>query len=587
MHLEEFITHYCLNAPQIMWFLGAGASRSAGMPSATDIIWDLKRRYYCLNENREITDNELSNEAIKNKIQNYLEAASCPPMWSEEEYAYYFKLVFGDKPEAHQKYLEEKLSPEKISINSGHRILASLMAMDKTRLVFTTNFDAVLENAFALMTGKNLHSFSLDGSYAVTNALNNESFPIYAKMHGDFRYFEMKNLPEQLIKNDAEIEKSFLAASSRYGLIVTGYSGRDKNVMDAFTKAIEQVNAFPKGLFWITPIGASTYPAVQLLLEKAKDKGINAHLVEVETFDALLGKVWKQIEPKNVTYDKKIRRLLYEIPKIQRYTGASYPLIRTNAFPILSMPKSCLSITTKTPLSFEDFKQKEATAKTSAILQREKTILAWGTDEEINKVIPKSEIASWEKIDLSEKLSEFGKNSLFNAFISRALARALVKDKPLRLRKKHNRFFAVLSAKHEKYSEVEGILKEALAVYDFGSKKHLPPKELVGRFPRAENTFWMEAAELSLDYYDGKFWLLITPDIWIEPDSNRKAAKDFLIEKRRKRYNSTQNKMLDAWKKILFGSDVDFVIKTFDDIVENNAEFKISITTAYSQRTSK
>jgi hypothetical protein len=37
------------------WFLGAGASSPAGLPTATDIIWDLKRRYYCQQENEEIS----------------------------------------------------------------------------------------------------------------------------------------------------------------------------------------------------------------------------------------------------------------------------------------------------------------------------------------------------------------------------------------------------------------------------------------------------------------------------------------------------------------------------------------------------
>jgi hypothetical protein len=34
---------------------------------------------------------------------------------------------------------------------------------------------------------------------------------------------------------------------------VSGYSGRDENVMDMFKKAIDQNNAFPHGLFWTTP----------------------------------------------------------------------------------------------------------------------------------------------------------------------------------------------------------------------------------------------------------------------------------------------------------------------------------------------
>src|SRR5438045_3250851 len=34
----------------LAWFLGAGTSAVAGLPTATDIIWGLKRRYYCREE---------------------------------------------------------------------------------------------------------------------------------------------------------------------------------------------------------------------------------------------------------------------------------------------------------------------------------------------------------------------------------------------------------------------------------------------------------------------------------------------------------------------------------------------------------
>ena len=55
----DFLTHFLQNAPQIMWFLGSGASRSAGMPTASDITWDLKRKYYCLHENQDIKTHDI------------------------------------------------------------------------------------------------------------------------------------------------------------------------------------------------------------------------------------------------------------------------------------------------------------------------------------------------------------------------------------------------------------------------------------------------------------------------------------------------------------------------------------------------
>ena len=41
-----FLRLFQLRAAQIMWFLGAGASRSAGIKTAGDMIWDFKQRQY-------------------------------------------------------------------------------------------------------------------------------------------------------------------------------------------------------------------------------------------------------------------------------------------------------------------------------------------------------------------------------------------------------------------------------------------------------------------------------------------------------------------------------------------------------------
>lgn len=585
MNFEGFLTHYILNAPQMMWFLGAGASRSAGMPSATDIIWDLKRKYYCLKENQDITDNELSNEAIQKKIQTYCDSAGCPAQWSEQEYAYYFKLVFGDEAILHQKYLEEKLNPSTISINSGHRILAALMAMKLCRLIFTTNFDEVIETSHAFMTGEDLHAFNLNGSYAALNALNNEKFPIYAKMHGDFRYVEMKNLPDQLKSNDAEIEKCFINACSRYGMIVVGYSGRDINVMKAFDQALENDNAFPKGLFWINSVQGVTFPAVTELISKAKTKGINAYIIEADTFDSLLNSIWKQVNNKPAEFDKKIRRSIFEIPKIPKYSSAgNLPLIRMNAFPISSMPTTCRAIETISPMTMTEFSEKITGAKSRAVMIKEQSIYAWGSMEEIHKIIPSGMIASSTITSIENKLNSFKQNTLINAFYNRALSVAVIMNKPLKLRRRKERFYAVVSTLHDNFKSIEPILKKGLATYNFPTQKMVEPQKLAGAVPGVQNAYWMECVEISIEKIDGKFYLLLTPDIWIEPAIKRKDARDFITEKKKNRYNRVQNTMLDAWKTILLGLDKQVTLKVFQDDEPNNAVFSLDTTSAYTYR---
>src|SRR5918996_1024542 len=114
---QRFLAHYVQNAPQLMWFLGAGTSRTAGMPTATDIIWDLKRKYYCLQENQDLQAHNIDKPAIRQKIQGYLDSKGFPALWSAEEYSFYFDLTFGDDYASQHKYIREQFDSQKISLN--------------------------------------------------------------------------------------------------------------------------------------------------------------------------------------------------------------------------------------------------------------------------------------------------------------------------------------------------------------------------------------------------------------------------------------------------------------------------------------
>src|SRR6266404_3279484 len=144
---QDFLKHYIQNARYLMWFLGAGTSRSAGLPTANDITWDLKLRYYCAQENQDIQAHDINNKAIKAKIQSFLDGRKFPALGSPEEYSFYFGLVFGDDRAAQQKYIVEALASSKVSLAVGHRALGALLAAGHARIAFTTNFDEVIENA--------------------------------------------------------------------------------------------------------------------------------------------------------------------------------------------------------------------------------------------------------------------------------------------------------------------------------------------------------------------------------------------------------------------------------------------------------
>ena len=575
---QDFISHFVQNAKHLMWFLGAGTSRTAGIPTATDIIWELKRKYYCLHENQDLQSHDIHNKAIQRKIQDYLDSKGFPSLGSAEEYSFYFDLTFKNDHGSQQKFIIGQLDPHKLSLNIGHRVFAAFLEMDLTRVIFTTNFDEVIETAFSTVTGKNLSPFHIEGAYAALDALNAERFPIYAKIHGDFRYKSIKNLSSDLLKNDQELQKCFLAASNRYGLIVTGYSGRDNNVMEMFMSALEQNNPFPQGLFWTTSRLTEVANSVTEFITSARDKGVDAHIIETGTFDIMLSKMWRQIPEKPESLDLKVRtakarRVSIPLPP----PGNRYPILRTNALAITECPQHCGKVDYASPITFQELNDKSKEHKPDAIWTYTDQILFWGNPNEICKILNKEKVTATEVYNFDNSADSVAQSGFIKSFFEQALAQALCYKKPLLLRRnKRKTYYAVVYQKDEN-NPIFQPLKDALRYQG-------KPGYITGPVPGLNKVFWTEALSIGLEEKNGLLWLMIRPDIWISPLSMREDSTEFLRRKKIFRYNNQSYLLLDAWIRILFGtvgSGEEVMVSCYPD-TDYSAPFKISTRTAFS-----
>lgn len=196
----EFTRIFCERPQSFAWFLGAGASRNANLPTAEDIIKDLKRRYYCSEEGQEYSTKDMQNDAVHTQVQSYFEARDFPERWSPEEYSTYFETAFGEDRERQRRYLSAMLAEDRVQLAVGNRVLGALIANGKARAVFTTNFDTVVEKAVAKLSGASISAFHLEGAHNASAAIDNEEYPVYCKLHGDFRYDSLKNLSDDLAK---------------------------------------------------------------------------------------------------------------------------------------------------------------------------------------------------------------------------------------------------------------------------------------------------------------------------------------------------------------------------------------------------
>ncbi|OPY74837.1 MAG: hypothetical protein A4E65_03735 [Syntrophorhabdus sp. PtaU1.Bin153] len=576
---ESFLAYFQQNATLLMWFLGAGVSRSAGMPTATDLIWDLKRTYYCLKENQDFQSHNVNNQAIKRKIQEYMDSKGFPAEGNPEEYSFYFDLTFGKDYDRQQTYINDQLAPKNISLNIGHRVMGAFLEIGLARVLFSTNFDDVIETAFSSVAGKSLSAFHLEGSYAALDALNAERFPIYAKIHGDFRYKSIKNLSDDLVKNDAEIQKCFLAASTRYGLIVSGYSGRDANVMAMFRSALEQNNAFPKGLFWTTPRLSDVAQPVTELIAQARSRGVRAHIIETGTFDTMMLKMWRQLRQKPEHLDSKVlsakaRPVKIALPRPGKATG---PILRMNAFPILEYPCSCGSIEYSGRLRFADLADKKEQYQSDLVLSFTDRTLFWGIPDKVINILDGEKVTGVGKHEFEDPIGSITSSTIMKGFFEEALSRAICGQKPLLFRERFRTRYAVVDPKESNAS----LFAPLRTVLGYANR----PGQISGVVPELKGATWAEAVVVRLEEKSGVLWLLIRPDIWIEPGTMRGAAVPFIRSKKLYRYNPKSYHLLTAWIQVLFGTvgtDESTKISCFSDSTFP-ATFTVSTRTAFSR----
>lgn len=579
----DFRQHVAHAGRHLMWFLGAGASRSSGLPTATDLIWNLKLRYYCAQENQDVAVHDVSNKAVQARIQAYMDSKGFPHLWDPTEYSFYFELTFGKDYAAQQKYLNTALATENVSSTIGHRALAALLCLGLTRIIFTTNFDEVVESAYASIAGKNLTTFHLEGSYAALDALNAEKFPFYAKVHGDFRYQTVKNLADDLLQNDREIQRCFVAAAARFGIIVSGYSGRDGNVMAMFREAIEQNNAFPYGLYWaVTRISRVEAP-VREMMAYAHSKGVKGGIVETGTFDEMLAKIWRLVAEKNPDIDKKVRNSTAKPVAIPLPpAGAAYPILRTNALQITGYPNSCGVIDYDGDLDIGQLKSTLFEKQPPCSACYTDRVLFWGDGKELAKIYESNRARSVSLFEIHDMLLAIGTSTYFKSMVEQTVVKALIYEKPLLLRKGGNTWYAITHHK-ETNSNALKPLRDAFSWTDQNGILH--SGVVNGQARGFKDVYWAEAVALRIEERNGKLWLLLKPDVWISPNKMREEAIDLLHKKKMRRYNKQAFKILSAWIEILLGG----IGKGNATIIayrgtEYPAQFQINMRSAFSRR---
>ena len=244
--------------------LGAGASKSSGIKSGQDLveIWDKELDERNPDEHKKWKNEQGINE--NNKASFYSE---------------FYERRFKRHPADGYNYLEKLMGNAKPSI--GYVMLAHLLTTTQHKVVITTNFDHLTEDAvnyYTEMIPLIIGHESL--AHYVSHEINR---PIIIKIHRDL-LFDPKSKAEELRKLHTNWEKALETIFMQYHPVFIGYAGNDNSLMDFLISNAEKFKnsewSFP---YWLSYKTETISEKVVDFLEKS-----NGYLIKHEGFDEFM-----------------------------------------------------------------------------------------------------------------------------------------------------------------------------------------------------------------------------------------------------------------------------------------------------------
>ncbi len=565
---DDFARRFSLRTQNLMWLLGAGASASAGIPTAGDMVWEFKQQLF-LSQRRVSLQAvaDLSSPVIRAQLQAHIDSArSFPSPGAPDEYAALFEAVYPAEMDR-RAYLDAKMAGAKPSY--GHFALATLMRAQLTRLVWTTNFDPLVADACAKVydgTGS-LTTVALDAPDLAAQCIANGRWPVEIKLHGDFRSRRLKNTGDELRHQDKRLRQVLVDSCRRFGIVVAGYSGRDDSVMNALDESFGQRDAFPSGLFWLHRGEEPPLARVQQLLTRAVQAGVEASLVRVENFDEVMRdllRLTKNVDTKVLDNLAAARRHCSGAPKPSGKLG--WPVVRLNSLPLLQTPSVCRRIVCGVG-GQTDARDAVQLAGVNALVARTKAgVLAFGSDNDVRKAFEPHQITDFDlhTFDTKRLRYESGERGLLREALTRAMSRQRGMDV---IHRRSSDLLAPANPKENAWVSLRRLVGP-----------------ISGELVDVPGLYWREGIGARLDWADDRLWLLIEPRTVFEGirDDNKTAAAAFARERTIKRYNRQLNDLIAFWAALLAGDGGDLRALGVGDGVD--AVFRLSSDTGFSRR---
>ena len=267
--LARFISTQTDHNPNYTLLLGAGCSITSDINSATDLTREW-RNELC----GTITDIEKQRLHLKQEHGDWYDPA--------REYASLFEKKY-DLQRQRRMFVEKEVSGKTPSL--GYAYLTALVNQNYFNTIFTTNFDDLINEAFYLYSDQRPIVCAHDSS--INSITVTSKRPKVIKLHGDYLFDDLKSTTRETESLEQNMKRKFSEFSKDYGLIVIGYSGSDRSIMDTLTSLLKSDEYFKSGIYWCVRKDSEVSEELRKLLWKEK-----VYFVEIEGFDEFFAELY-------------------------------------------------------------------------------------------------------------------------------------------------------------------------------------------------------------------------------------------------------------------------------------------------------
>lgn len=266
--------------PNYSILLGAGASVTSGIESGEQLVTQWRKEIYELLSKKEYTTIQ--------DAKNYLMTKEGSWYSEQNEYSSLFEKKF-DLATQRRRFVENQVDSATPSI--GYAYLSSLCEPSDRFIdtIFTTNFDDLVNEAF--------YQFSLTRPIVCAHDSSVRSITITStrpkiiKLHGDYLFDDIKSTLRETESLEENIKNKLIEFSKEYGLIVIGYAGNDRSIMDVLNHLLKSEEYLKNGIYWCIRKNSYISPELRKLLWKDR-----VYFVEIDGFDQALAEIHHEIK---------------------------------------------------------------------------------------------------------------------------------------------------------------------------------------------------------------------------------------------------------------------------------------------------